>query len=71
MNIIEDGIPTVAAEGDQLTEALKKAIDDARVKNLKAKNYLFQAIERSILETILNKATAKSIWDSLEKNIKG
>jgi hypothetical protein len=33
---------------------------------LKVKNYLFQAIDRSILETILNKDIAKSIWDSLK-----
>lgn len=38
---------------------------------MKAKNYLFQAIDRSILETILNKDTTKSIWDSLKKKYQG
>ena len=57
-SIIKNGIPT-AAEGTQLHEAT--------LKDMKAKNYLFQAIDRSILETILNKETAKSIWDSLKQ----
>ncbi|KAL5832282.1 hypothetical protein ACOSQ4_017636 [Xanthoceras sorbifolium] len=37
------------------------------LKVLKAKNYLFQAIGRSILETILYKDTSKHIWDSMKK----
>ncbi|KAI9191241.1 hypothetical protein LWI28_005681 [Acer negundo] len=53
------------------TEAQKKAIDDAKLKDMKAKNYLFQAINRSILETILSKDTAKSIWDSLKQKYQG
>ncbi|XP_044505674.1 uncharacterized protein LOC123225641 [Mangifera indica] len=69
-NIIEDEI-LVAVEGVQLSEAQKKAIDDARLKDMKAKNYLFQAIDRSILETVLNKDTTKSIWDSLKKKHQG
>ena len=34
-----------------------------KLKDLKAKNYLFQAIDRSILETIL--------WDSMKKKYQG
>ncbi|KAJ9699348.1 hypothetical protein PVL29_008111 [Vitis rotundifolia] len=41
------------------------------LKDLKAKNYLFQAIDRSILETILYKDTAKHIWDSMKKKYQG
>lgn len=69
-SIIEDGIPA-AVEGTQLSEAQKRAIDDARLKDMKAKNYLFQAIDRSILETILNNETSKSIWDSLKQKYQG
>ncbi|KAL6331293.1 hypothetical protein AAG906_009721 [Vitis piasezkii] len=47
-----------------------KALED-RSKDLKAKNYLFQAIDRSILETILKKDTAKDIWDSLKQKYQG
>ncbi|KAG6475047.1 hypothetical protein ZIOFF_064264 [Zingiber officinale] len=43
------------------------ALTDAQLKDLKAKNYLFQAIDRSILETILCKNTAKDIWDYMKK----
>ncbi|GKV46282.1 hypothetical protein SLEP1_g53274 [Rubroshorea leprosula] len=36
-----------------------------------AKNYLFQAIDWAILETILNKSTSKTIWDSMTKKYQG
>lgn len=38
---------------------------------LKTKNYLFQAIDRLILETILNKDTLKQILDSMKKKYQG
>ena len=38
---------------------------------MKAKNYLFQALDRSILETILKKDTTKNIWDSLKQKYQG
>jgi hypothetical protein len=68
--LIEQGVPA-AAEGAFLTDAQMKAIDDQRLKDLKAKNYLFQAIDRSLLETILKKDTAKDVWDSLKQNYQG
>jgi len=68
--LIEQGVPA-AAEGASLTDAEMKAIDDQRLKDLKAKNYLFQAIDRSLLETILKKDTAKDIWDSLKQKYQG
>ncbi|XP_008245122.1 PREDICTED: uncharacterized protein LOC103343234 [Prunus mume] len=69
-SLVEIGIPT-AAEGTDLTEAQKKTIDDQKLKDLKSKNYLFQAIDRSILETILKKDSAKDIWDSLKQKYQG
>jgi len=66
-NLIEVGI-TAAAEDNDLGE---KVIEDLRLKDLKAKNYMFQAIDRSILETILKKDTAKDIWDSLKRKYQG
>ncbi|GJZ28589.1 retrovirus-related pol polyprotein from transposon TNT 1-94 [Tanacetum coccineum] len=68
-NLVEEGI-----SGEKVanpSEAQKKAIDDARLKDLKVKNYLFQAIEREILETILDKSTAKGIWDSMRQKYEG
>lgn len=42
-----------------------------KLKDLKVKNYLFQAIDRSILETILKKETSKDIWDSMKQKYQG
>jgi len=69
-SLIENGIPA-AVEGVELTKGQKKAIEDQKLKDLKAKNYLFQAIDRSVLEIVLNKDTAKSIWDSLKQKYQG
>ncbi|KAF7112931.1 hypothetical protein RHSIM_RhsimUnG0178000 [Rhododendron simsii] len=55
------------AEGVVLTDAQKAELEGLKLKDLKAKNYLFQAIDRSILETILCKDSAKHIWDSMKK----
>ncbi|RVW19207.1 Retrovirus-related Pol polyprotein from transposon TNT 1-94 [Vitis vinifera] len=44
LGLVENGIPA-AAEG--LTDAQRKNIEDQKLKDLKAKNYLFQAIDRS------------------------
>ncbi|KAF7147957.1 hypothetical protein RHSIM_Rhsim03G0172600 [Rhododendron simsii] len=55
------------AEGVVLTDAQKAELEGLKLKDLKAKNYLFQAIDRSILETILCKDNAKHIWDSMKK----
>ncbi|XP_068504450.1 uncharacterized protein [Phaseolus vulgaris] len=59
------------AEGVGLADAQRKHIDDQKLKDLKAKNYLFQALDRSILETIIHKDIAKNIWDSLKQKYQG
>ena len=59
-NLIEQGIPTTET-GAELTEGQKKMIEDAKLKDFKVKNYLFQTIDQSVLETILNKDTTKRI----------
>ena len=64
-NLVETGI-TAAAGGILPGEAQQKLLDEQKLKDLKCKNYLFQALDRSILETILKKDTAKEIWDSLK-----
>jgi len=56
--LVENGIPA-APEG--ATDVQKKIIGEQKLKDLKAKNYLFQALDRTILETIINKDTTKSI----------
>ncbi|XP_070668867.1 uncharacterized protein [Malus domestica] len=69
-NLVEFGI-TAAAGGSKSSEVQKKTLDDLKLKDLNAKNYLFQAIDRSILETILKKETTKDIWDSLKQKYQG
>ena len=44
-----------------MTNAQKAELEGQQLKNFKAKNHLFQAIDRSILETILSKETSKQI----------
>ncbi|XP_071933594.1 uncharacterized protein [Coffea arabica] len=46
-------------------------LEALKLKDLKTKNYLFQAIDRVILETILSKDTSKQIWDSMKKKYQG
>ncbi|GAU51653.1 hypothetical protein TSUD_414750 [Trifolium subterraneum] len=65
---IEDGV-TVAppnATAEQL-----KAANDSKLRDLKVKNYPFQSINRSILKTILDRDTAKAIWDSMRSKYQG
>jgi hypothetical protein len=68
--LIETGI-TAAAEGSNFSEIQQKTYEDQKLKDLKAKNYMFQAIDQSILETILKKDTTKDIWDSLKQKYQG
>lgn len=54
-----------------MTEAQQKKLEELRLKDMKVKNYLFQAIDRTILETILKKDTSKQIWDSMKRKYEG
>ena len=54
-----------------MTETQTAELEARKLKDLKAKNYLFQAIDRSTLGTILCKETSKDIWDSLKKKYQG
>ncbi|RVW94644.1 hypothetical protein CK203_030868 [Vitis vinifera] len=58
-------------EGLTPTQAQRKEVEEARLKDMKIKNYLFQSIDRTIMETILDKNTAKSIWDSMRQKYQG
>ncbi|KAA0054729.1 uncharacterized protein E5676_scaffold104G00380 [Cucumis melo var. makuwa] len=54
--VVYDGTPELTAI---MTDVQKTEVEGTKLKDLKAKNYLFQAIDRSILETILCKDTSK------------
>lgn len=49
------------ASGVVPTEAQPKKNDEMKLKDLKTKNYLFQTIDRTVLDTILKKDTSKEI----------
>ncbi|GAB2212132.1 hypothetical protein Droror1_Dr00025479 [Drosera rotundifolia] len=69
-SVVDTGI--VEHESDVvLTAAQQKSLDEQKLKDLKAKNYLFQAIDRAILETMLKKDTSKQIWDSMKQKYQG
>ena len=59
------------ASGSVQTEAQRRKLEELKLKDLKVKNFLFQAIDRTILETILVKKTSKQIWDSMKKKFEG
>lgn len=64
-NIIEPGFDDLRKiESPNPTQ--KKALDEAVLKDLKAKNYLFQSIDKTMLKTITKKETAKQIWESMK-----
>nr|GEU61970.1 hypothetical protein [Tanacetum cinerariifolium] len=67
---IEDEIPVIREE-TKPTKAQRTTLEEAKLKDIKAKNYLFQAIDRSISKTMLTKDTAKDIWDSLKTKYQG
>ena len=50
-----------------LTDTQKTKLEGLKLKDLKEKIYFFQAIDRSILETILHKENSKQIWDSMKQ----
>ncbi|MCH94270.1 retrovirus-related Pol polyprotein from transposon TNT 1-94, partial [Trifolium medium] len=66
--VIEDGV--VAAPANATAEQLQAA-SASKLKDLKVKNYLFQAIDRSIMETIMDRSSAKHIWDSMRSKFSG
>ncbi|XP_020225348.1 uncharacterized protein LOC109807241 [Cajanus cajan] len=66
--LVEEGIPVLDATS---TEVQRKSVAESTLKDLKVKNYLFQAIDREILETILDKSTLQAIWQSMQKKYQG
>ncbi|PNX72744.1 retrovirus-related Pol polyprotein from transposon TNT 1-94 [Trifolium pratense] len=67
-SLIEDGVVVAPANA---TPPQIQAANESKLKGLKVKNYLFQSIDRSILETILERNTSKQIWDSMRTKYQG
>jgi len=68
--LVETGY-TEPEEGAGVTETQRKKLEELKLKDMKVKNYLFQAINRTILETIIEKNTSKQIWDSMKMKYEG
>lgn len=66
--MVESGVQV--ASSDATSEQIKMT-DERKLKDLKANNHLFQAIDRNILETILNKDTPKDILKSMKQKYHG
>jgi hypothetical protein len=49
----------------------RRGADESTLHDLQVKNYLFQSIERSILETILVCDTARDIWEAMGRKYQG
>lgn len=67
-DFIETGV-TIAPENP--TPEQEKTTKDSKLLDLKVKNYLFQSIDRTIMETILIKDSAKDIWDAMRRKYQG
>nr|GEU68375.1 copia-type polyprotein [Tanacetum cinerariifolium] len=57
--------------GTRETAAQKAAREQLKLKDLKVKNYLFSAIDKNILKTILHKDTSAQLWESMRKKYQG
>lgn len=68
--IVESGYQ-LPAEGVAVTPAQRKTLEELQLKDLKAKNYLFQSLDKTILKTIQQKETSKQLWDSMKMKCKG
>ncbi|PNX78905.1 retrovirus-related Pol polyprotein from transposon TNT 1-94, partial [Trifolium pratense] len=67
-SLIENGVTIAPANA---TPDQVQAANASKIMDMKVKNYLFQSIDRAILETILAKDTAKDIWESMRLKYNG
>ncbi|GAU51208.1 hypothetical protein TSUD_188920 [Trifolium subterraneum] len=67
-SLIEVGVTVAPANPTAEQQRLANA---NKLTDMKVKNFLFQSIDRSILETILHHETAKDIWDGMKKKYQG
>ncbi|XP_027335113.1 uncharacterized protein LOC113849412 [Abrus precatorius] len=56
---------------ESLTGVECRTLEGQKLKDLRAKNYLFQSIDKNILKMITNKATSKALWDLMKHKYQG
>ncbi|PNX68494.1 retrovirus-related Pol polyprotein from transposon TNT 1-94, partial [Trifolium pratense] len=66
--LIENGVSIAPANA---TAEQVRLANESKLNDLKVKNYLFQSIDRTIMETILNRETAKDIWEAMRRKYQG
>lgn len=69
-SLVENGFDEPRA-GTMLTDAQQALLDDARTKDHQVKGFLFEAIDRTVFEQILDRRTAKIVWDSMKRKFGG
>ncbi|XP_076909366.1 uncharacterized protein LOC143566591 [Bidens hawaiensis] len=68
--VIEPGFEE-PEKGEQINAAQRTQLEAMRLKDLKAKNYLFQSIDKQILKTMTKNETTKQIWDAMKGKYQG
>lgn len=69
-SLVADGYTEIAA-GAEATAVQQKDQEDLKMKDHHVKHFLFQAIDRTVFEQILDRRTSKIIWDSMRKKFGG
>ncbi|GAU36545.1 hypothetical protein TSUD_277510 [Trifolium subterraneum] len=67
-SLIEVGVTVAPANA---TSEQQRVANESKLNDMKVKNFLFQSIDRAILETILSRDTAKDIWDAMKTKYQG
>lgn len=56
---------------EDLTAPQRRTLKEHKLKDLRAKYYLFQSIDKNILKTITHKSTSKPLWDLMRMKCQG
>ncbi|GAU43011.1 hypothetical protein TSUD_28300 [Trifolium subterraneum] len=67
-SLIEVGVTVAPANPTVEQQCVANA---SKLTDMKVKNFLFQSIDRLILETILHRETVKDIWDAMKMKYQG
>lgn len=67
-SLIETGVITIPFDG---TPKQLKSTEESKLCDFKAKNYLFQSIDCTILKTILVRDTTEDIWEAMRRKYQG
>eukprot|EP00257_Ricinus_communis_P025324 XP_025012738.1 uncharacterized protein LOC112534546 [Ricinus communis] len=69
-HLIDPGYVELGADAKE-SDAQKTVRAELKLKDLKVKNYLFAAIDKSILKTVLQKDTSAQLWESMRRKYQG